>query len=141
MSLRSAVNCMLFMVAMATLSGCNMAADTSAAEREVERFHLQLDNTNLAEIYDESTDELKAATSEKDFVAFLAAVHRKLGVVKRTERQHLGVNYNTAGSFVTLAYKTDFTEGEANEQFTYRLDGSSAKLFSYNVNSNVFIIK
>ena len=132
---------LLFVTMLLALAGCSMSADTAVAEQEVPRFHQQLDAAQFVDIYQACADEMKKATSEKNFIAFLEAVHRKLGLTKTSERQGWHVNYTTTGAFVTLVYKTKFAEGEASEQFVYRLDGKVAKLVGYNVNSNAFILK
>ena len=123
------------------IAGCSMSADTSIAESEVPRFHRQLNAQELGAIYDNSASEMKEATGRKEFIEFLQAVHRKLGVMKTTERQNWHVNYGTNGTVITLVYNTSFTEGEATEQFLYRLEGKTAKLMGYNINSNAFILK
>jgi hypothetical protein len=117
-----------------------MSADTSAAEQAVPRFHELLDAGNFIEIYEKSSDDLKTSATQKDFVALLEAVHRKLGNTKSAEKIGWNVNYQTSGTFVTLNYKTAYADGNADEQFVYRLDGKVALLAGYHVNSNAFIL-
>jgi hypothetical protein len=126
---------------LATLSGCSMSADTDAAEQAVPKFHQQLNAGRFAEIYSQSADELKRATTQQDFVALLDAVHRKLGDTKATNKTGWNVNYQTSGSFVTLTYKTNFDGGAAQEQFVFRLQDKSAILVSYHINSTALILK
>jgi len=123
------------------LLGCSMSKDAEIAETKVPEFHSLLDSGQFSEIYLASADELKKVSKEADFVALLDAVHRKLGKKKSSERQTWNVNYNTSGIFVTLTYKTVYSEGDASEQFVYRLQDGDAKLAGYHVNSNVLIIK
>jgi hypothetical protein len=68
-------------------------------------------------------------------------VHRKLGVVASSDRQTWNVNYNTSGSYVTLTYRTKYAEGEATEQFVYRLESDKALLSGYHISSNALILK
>ncbi len=67
------------------------------AEAEVERSLELMTAGKLVEIYSESTDELRLATSEKEFTDPLSAVRRKLGQFKFAERTNWFINYNTAG--------------------------------------------
>ena len=133
---------LLGLVALASiLCACSMSADTAIAEQAVPRFHEQLDAARFDSIYDASGDELKKASTEKDFVALLEAVHRKLGNTKSSEKTGWNVNYQTSGSFVTLGYKTSFDGGDAQEQFVYRLQDKAALLVGYHINSTALILK
>jgi hypothetical protein len=131
-----------FFAALVTaLSGCSMSADTTAAEQAVPKFHGLLDTGRFTEIYEASSSELKNASSQKDFVALLEAVHRKLGNTKSSEKQGWKVNYHTSGTFVSLTYKTLYAEGDATEQFTFKVGGNEAALVGYHINSNALILK
>jgi hypothetical protein len=126
---------------MAALCGCSMSADTTLAEQGVPRFHEQLDAGRFDEIWEQSGDELKKASPQKEFVEFLSAVHRKLGDTKSADKTGWNVNWQTSGSFVTLGYKTVFAEGDATEQFVFRLQDKTALLVGYHINSMALITK
>ena len=133
-----------FLIAIAvalTISGCSTSKDTELAEKKVAEFHSLLDTKRFGEIYATSADDLRTAAKEQEFLALLEAVNRKLGTVKQADRQAWNVNYHTSGVFVTLTYKTAYTEGDASEQFIYRITDGQAKLVGYHVNSNVLITK
>jgi hypothetical protein len=123
------------------LSGCSASADTAAAEQAVPQFHRSLDAGRFAEIYEQSSDDLKKVASKQDFLSLLEAVHRKLGNTKSSEKQAWNINYHTSGTFVTLVYKTAYAEGEASEKFVFRMHGSAATLAGYHINSNALILK
>jgi hypothetical protein len=123
------------------VAGCSMSADTSLAEKAVPNFHNMLDAGQFDAIYAASSEELKHAATREDFVALLDAVHRKLGATKTSERKGWNVNYQTSGTFVTLGYATTYAEGEAAEQFVYRLQDEKALLAGYHVTSNALILK
>jgi hypothetical protein len=122
-------------------SGCSGLADTAAAEQAVANFHELLDGSQFEQIYTLSADEMKRATERSDFVAFLSAVHRKLGNVKSSEKQNWVVNYGPRGEFLTVTYQTTFQEGQASEQFVFRMQGHSATLAGYRINSAALILK
>jgi hypothetical protein len=119
-------------------SGCSV--DTSPAEQAVPRFHSMLDAGNFAQIYDSCSEDLKSLSSQHDFVAFLAGVHRKLGASASSQRQGWRIDYRPTGTFVTLTYKTHFAEGEAQEQFVFRLQDNRALLAGYHIDSNALLL-
>lgn len=120
--------------------GCS-SFDTSAAEAEVAKFHAALGEARFADIYATAADELKAKASEQQFTELLDAVNRKLGKVKAAQRSGWKVNYSTSGNFVTLVYKTSYEQGEADEEFVYRMQKTEPRLAGYHINSNALITK
>ena len=128
----------LFAALLAALCACSV--DTSVADQAVPTFHSELDAAQFAEIYDASADDMKRVSSEKDFVALLQAVHRKLGTSRSSEKQSWNVNYHTSGTFVTLTYKTTYERGDAMEQFVFHIQGKSALLAGYHINSNALVL-
>jgi hypothetical protein len=122
------------------MAGCTMSADTKLAEDAVPKFHEMLDAGQFDEIYAGAGDELKHVATKQDFVALLAAVHRKLGASKTSTEKGWHVNIHTSGTIVTLNYATTYAQGEAGEQFVYKLDGGQALLVGYNINSNALIL-
>jgi hypothetical protein len=123
------------------LTACSMSADTKAAEDAVISFHDQLDARQFQAMYDGASDDLKQATTRERFVALLEAVHRKLGNTQSSAEKGWNINSGTSGTFVTLTYASTYAEGEASEQFVYRLHGNTALLAGYNINSDVLITK
>jgi hypothetical protein len=120
------------------LAGCS-APDFSEAESDITELHHELDNEQFSDIYQSGSPELKAATSESDFVKFLAAVHRKLGKVQSSVSTFKGFNITTNGTFVTLNYKTRFAQGDAQEQFVYVTRDKKTLLMGYHINSMALI--
>ena len=43
--------------------------------------------------------------------------------------------------YVSLTYKTTFNDGDAVENFNYRITGFTPALFGYNINSSALITK
>lgn len=121
------------------VSACSMPGDTSIAEREVPRFHAALNAGQFSHLYDNGADELKKAATKNDFVKLLGAVNKKLGNVRGTEKQSWRINYHTSGTFAQLVYKTSYANGEATEQFVYRIKNDKAILVGYQINSNALI--
>ncbi|HKR77852.1 MAG TPA: DUF4019 domain-containing protein [Rhodanobacter sp.] len=123
------------------LAGCSMSADVGLAERRVAQFHQQLDTGQLQQIYAGASDRLRKTTSEQDMQALLAAVHRKLGDVKSSVRGAWSIHAGVTGTFISLSYRTHFSEGDATERFDYQLEGDKALLAGYHINSNTLIEK
>ena len=127
-------------VLFGALASCSAGTDIPVAEKAVARFHTMLDAGQNAQIYQESASEMKSATTEPKFGALLAAVHRKLGTVKKAEQKGWNDQVNTGGHFVTLNYATSYAQGDAAETFVYKIAGEKAQLVGYNINSNALII-
>lgn len=130
----------LVLAMVLVVPGCSVQADIGAAERSVPAFHAMLDTGRFAAIYRAASAELQGATSERDFVALLDAVHRKLGASQRWEKISWGVNYRRSGTFVTLLYKTRYAGGEASEQFVFHMQGKAAALAGFHISANALIL-
>jgi hypothetical protein len=131
----------LALLVVTTAPACNMTKDRKAAEREVVDFHRQLDAGNFAGLYSASHGSLKKVATEKDFVALLDAVHRKLGSVVSTTPAGANVLSGTNGTTVKLGYQTKFSGGDGVETFVYFIEGGRPLLAGYNMNSMALITK
>lgn len=121
-------------------AGCSTQQDVGVADLAVPRFHQMLDDGRFADIYGGASSELTSSSTEQDFVALLAAVHRKLGNSAHAEKVSWSVSYLGSGTFVNLFYKTGYAGGEASEQFVFRIDGKVAKLAGYHINAPALIL-
>jgi hypothetical protein len=129
------------LIAILTLTACSAPEDTSLAEQAVPKFHEQLDAGEFARIYEHSADDLRRSATQQQFIAVLDAIHRKLGTTKTTSPLGWRIDYQTSGTFVTLTYDTDYSDGKAQERFVYRLQDHKALLVSYYINSNALILR
>jgi hypothetical protein len=123
------------------LTGCGAIKGKAAAEKAVSEFHDKLDKGDFKSIYSETHADFKKAATEKDFVALLEAVHRKLGKLEKSEPAGWNANTFNFQTNIVLTYKTKFAEGDAVETFNYRVDGDRAQLCGYNINSPTLITK
>ena len=124
-----------------TINACSLTKGKGIAEHAVVQFHDKYNAEQYQGIYDQADDAFKKSAKQEDFLAFLQAVQRKLGMVKQSKQIGWYVNATTLGTIVTLTYDTEFAEGHANEQFVFRVSGDQAKLYRYNINSPLLIIK
>jgi hypothetical protein len=131
---------LLFTLA-ATFTGCGTTKDVGAASDAVVTFHARLDSEDYSTIYTQADPILRNATSQKDFLDLVSAVHRKLGKVISANRQGFFVNFTTSGTRVRLNYSTKFTDGDAQEEFVWAKSGNDFTLVGYNINSNALITK
>jgi hypothetical protein len=121
-------------------AACSSVQDIAAAEKAVERFRELMSKGQFAQIYAEAGDDFRKGVNEQEFSKFLAAIKRKLGQVKKAERVGWNVNFHTAGTFVTLGFKTEFEKGSGAEQFVFHVKNGVASLVRYNINSPALVI-
>ena len=135
-------NRVILIVTLLMFIGCaSLTKGKGAAESAVNRFHQQLNAEQYGEIYAQADDKFRGAVKEADSTALFEAIHRKLGNVKNATLSNWRVNATTGGTFVSLAYDTEFTEGRGVEQFDFLVSGERASLINYNINSPLLITK
>ena len=130
---------MILLVALQV--SCGVKKGRESAERGVEKFHNRLNAGQFHEIYAESDEGFRKAISEADATALFDAVRRKLGTVQEAKATGWHVNANTGGTFWTLAYDVQFSDAKGVEQFVFKMNGDTALLFNYNVNSPQLITR
>jgi hypothetical protein len=121
--------------------GTRAFAGAKVAKQSVDRFHGQFNRSEYHEIYVEATEEFRGAGREPDTNAFLGKVHEKLGDFVRSDEPTYFANVSNNGTFVTLTYRADFTRGNAQEKFVWRIDGDQARLLDYRIDSRDLIMK
>ena len=132
----------LFIAALlVAISSCNFTKGKAQGESAVAQFHKQFNDGQFHDIYIQADEDFKKAADEASFVELLEAVRRKLGTVKQAKPLVWNVNVTTSGTLVRLSYDVEFTEGQATEEFVFRVSGNKAMLYNYNVNSPLLITK
>lgn len=127
---------MAFVVA-AMLGGCSIKETIRNADAAVVRFHDDLDAGRSRAIWDATGAEMRAATTQKQFVALLDAVHRKLGNVRSSKQLGWNRNASTNGSFMTVTNETVFDRGSGTETFVFRkAKADELALVGYHIESN-----
>jgi hypothetical protein len=135
-------NTVIPIVTLFMFIGCaSLTKGKGAAESAVNRFHQQLNAEQYGEIYAQSDEKYRGAVKEADSNALFEAIHRKLGNVKNAAQSSWRVNATTGGTFVSLVYDTEFTEGRGVERFDFLVGGERATLINYNINSPLLITK
>ena len=121
------------------LGGCGAKADMEKAEAAVDAFHAQLNTGSFDDIYNNSDDLLKNATSQERFVNLLSAVHRKLGTAKSADQKGFFLNYGNQGKIIRLTYSTQYGSDQASEEFIFHASGDRMMLAGYHINSDALI--
>lgn len=124
----------LILLAAWLVGGCG-TPETKLVEKEISEFHTRVEGGRAAEVYADASPRFREVGTGAEFLAYIEAVHRKLGAMQATERQVWRMDYNTAGKFASLGYKTRYERGTAYEQFVYVVDSGRPLLVSYNINS------
>ena len=125
---------------LGSLAACSSGEHMATAEQGVAEFRQLMEARQFTQVYANGSDELRKSVSEADMAKILGALNTKLGKVKAAEKSGWNVNFHTAGTFVTLGFKTEFEKGAGAEQFVFRISGGKAALVSYNVNSPALLI-
>lgn len=129
-------------IALALLAtGCGARKDLANSDVAVAKFHAQLDAGNFDQIYADSGQAMKSATTKDKLVSLLDAIHRKLGNVKSTNRQGFNINWGTIGKTVRVKYSTQFDSDTAAEEFVFLVNGNELQLVGYHINSDVLVTK
>jgi hypothetical protein len=126
---------------LCVVAGCGFGEATQEAEAAVGAFHNQLNGSRFGEMYSGATPAFRSAGPQADFVAYLEAVHRKLGAFKKGERGLWRVNTTTNGTFVDLNYESEFEQDTATEEFTFLMLDSGPVLQRYNISSRTLVTK
>jgi hypothetical protein len=123
------------------VAGCGGKQQIANAEAAVTLFHSELNARNFDQIYTDSDSAMKNVSSREKFVAFLEAVHRKLGSEKSANRKSFFMNYGTSGKLLRLTYTTQYDADNATEEFVFRVNGNDVTLAGYHINSEALVTK
>ena len=130
-----------FVFLFLTISCSSIMKGKELAEPAVANFHAQFNAEKYSEIYDQADDEFKKSVNEKEWIELLEAVHRKLGTVTKSDSESWNVNTTTSGTFATVTYDVEFSEGKGTEKFVFHVTDEKALLYNYNINSPLLITK
>jgi hypothetical protein len=122
-------------VGSALIGACSGTQTVKDAAPQIAAFHHALDAEDYASVWRDSDGQMKAATSQADLTKLLAAVHKKLGRVIKSDQTGWNVNYGTSGQVVTVGMNTAFEHGKGAETFTFIGHGDKLSLAGYNMNS------
>ncbi len=126
------------LVLTVALQGCS-SKSRQISEVATQEFRDRYARSEFDQIYAAGATDFWTKTTHDDFVKLMRGVTRKLGTFRSTRVAGWRVMTGTSGTMVTLGYQTVFEKGPAEEQFIWRVEGNSAKLAGYHINSNAFL--
>ena len=131
-----------FVIAIiATSLSCSPTEKKELGENGVTLFHDRFDSGSYHEIYQHADEAFRTVSNEDSFVEYLEAVKRKLGSVKKTTQGVWRVDRFITGTFASFQYQTEFSEGNAVEDFVFVIKSDTATLYRYNINSPLLVTK
>jgi len=111
-----------------------------AAQAAVESLTDDIAAGRDAKVYEEATDEWRAAVNADESARMLARVRERLGRVEsrtlHTGREQQSAAAPLSGHTLELVYRTRFERGEATEKFTMLERGGRWLLAGYSVSSD-----
>jgi hypothetical protein len=102
-------------------------------------LHEQMARGEDAQIYDNADPAFRAALSRDTSLKFFDRVRRKLGKCEYAKPTSWRANSATNGTFVTLAYRAQCSNGDANETLTWRIVDGTALLVGLAVHSPLLL--
>lgn len=128
-------------VVLIMFSACDFAKSKEAGEIAVVRFHNLFNQKRFQDIHQEASEEFKSSDSERDFAEYFVKIRQKLGTVKHSSLSKWSLNKTTDGSFITLDYSTEFSEGNGAEQFIFKVKADTLTLYNYRVTSALLVVE
>jgi hypothetical protein len=131
--------------ALASTGACSYEAKAQAVAG-VDKFHQQLNDAKLDDIWNGADDAfrqdtLRLAGSKRPYDATMDELRYRLGRVVTSSTQELSVESADSLSTITLVQDTKFERGSAVEHFTFLTRGGVAKLRSYDFTSPQYAIR
>jgi hypothetical protein len=127
-------------VAGLLLFSCSSKEQIAAVKAGIAHFREQMAAKRFDQIYAESSNGMKQATTADALTQFLAAVDRKLGLAKSEQERSWSVSYGTGGTSVAYGVETQYERGSALETFNFTIIGGKAILNGYRIESKELIV-
>jgi hypothetical protein len=129
----------LAMAAVLAASGCSADADRAAVDASVAQLHQMMDAGRYHDIYAGAADEFRQSASEENGIRFLRAMHDRLGAFRSSSPTGRSLDISPDRSMVYLTYDTQFAQAAGTEDIVFRIDGGTAHLAGYHVQSRALI--
>jgi hypothetical protein len=120
-------------------TSCGITKGKESAVDAVKKFHAEFNDSKFKEIYAAASPTFQKATTEADFLKFVQAVRRKLGVYQSGTQNGWRTNATTMGTFVELVYNSQFEKGGGVERFIFVISDETATLHGWNINSQTLV--
>ncbi len=122
-----------------TVSSCSLSVDTDLAELAVDEIHADYNRGAYGTIYDNASPEFQDFISKDNFSRLLKKLHSGLGQHKKSNRISWSAKTSVrVGTTITLIYQAAYENDDtARESFTFRVKDGLARLYNFNVSSDV----
>ena len=138
-SSRQSLSVAIVIVTLLGGNACDTDKTKKTAEKTVGSFHLLFNEGRYKEMYQRADQSYKDALTETASVELFAMLRKKLGNVEQAKLIGWDINSSTLGTTVRLQYKTDFTNGNATEQFIFLVSNGDTRLTNYDIKSPLLI--
>lgn len=122
-------------------TSCFFGRGLDAAIAATAQFHERYNATEFGAIYASADDTFRGASGRDEFIAYVSAVHRKLGKYIDSKVTFSNVFAGVGGVRVTLRFASRFEHDDATEVFVWRPSGDTALLAGYDISSRVLVLK
>ena len=131
----SVMGCAAVVLALGAAAGCSRSGvSPQAADVATQDFRQRYERKEFGQLYAGAAPEFRAGASEALFVELMKNISQKLGSWQSA--RPLG-NTKVAGEAnkVVFQFKSQFSNGEATENFVWRSEGGKPVLVGYHINS------
>jgi len=121
------------------LSSCSLPVDTGLAELAVTDFHESYNRASFKAIHDNASPDFKAFIPQDKFVLLLGKLHARLGQHQSSNLINWTAKSSIKdGATITLTYDAVYdNDDRAKESFTFKVNDGMARLYNFNVASEV----
>jgi len=129
--------CLLLLPVM--LSSCSLPVDTDLAELAVADFHDRYNRAAFKAIHKAANPDFKKFISQDKFSLLLGRLHSGLGQHKSSSLANwTAENSIREGATITLTYDAIYEKDDTvRESFTFKVKDGIARLYNFNVSSEV----
>jgi len=121
------------------VSGCSWSVDTELTELAVEQFHQSYNKGSYGTIYSNASSEFQNFVTGDKFTRLLTKLHTGIGQHKSSRLINWSAKSSTRdGTIITLIYSAVYDyDDKAKESFTFKVNDGLARLYNFNVSSEV----
>jgi hypothetical protein len=124
---------------LAILCSCISTQHFRTAQDALDKFHQRLRAGEFEKILNDATPEFRRSMGADAGRLFFSRVTTILGAPVSSSPIGVRENHMPAGVFVQASYHTHFEKGDAQEEFTWRLEAGTPHLAGYQVSSPLFL--
>ena len=121
----------LLLLFLMLLTACSMKQDISMAQRAAEGFHQSLRVHQDGAITVDVAPGFYQAVGVQGRRAYLARIRSALGAPVSSSLINVHVDHMPAGTFLSARYQTQFENGNAQEDFSWRIENGRPYLVAY----------